>query len=95
MTYVYEPNDDDANFTNSSGGRGHLGVRGDVRIGGRTYGAGSSTLAANYYPDFGEMMINVDQGSFYADADDDFRSFRNIVTPAFFAIAASLVATSG
>lgn len=80
VTYVYEPKDDDANFTNSSGGRGHLGVRGDVRIGGRTYGPGSSTLAANYYPDFGEMMINVDQGSFYADADDDFRSFRNIVT---------------
>jgi serralysin len=79
VTYVYEPNDDGANFTNSSGGRGHLDVRGDVRIGGRTYGPGSGTLAANFFPDFGEMMINVDQGSSYADADDDFRSFRNII----------------
>lgn len=79
VTYVYEPNDDGANFSNGSGGRGKLGVRGDVRIGGRTYGPGSGVLAANYYPDFGEMMINVDQESYYADPAQDFRTFRNII----------------
>lgn len=79
VTYVYEPKDDGADFTNAASGRGKLGVRGDVRIGGRTYGPGSSVLAANYYPDFGDMMINIDQGSFYSDDDDDFRSFRNII----------------
>lgn len=79
VTYVYEPNDDGANFSSGNGGRGQLGVRGDVRIAGRTYGAGSSVLAANYYPDFGEMMINIDQGSYYTDPADDFRTFRNII----------------
>ncbi|MBA4104375.1 MAG: hypothetical protein C0485_01355 [Pirellula sp.] len=79
VTYIYEPKDDGAFFSSGNGGRGQLGVRGDVRIGGRTYGPGSSVLAANYYPDFGEMMINVDQGSYYADPANDFRTFRNII----------------
>jgi serralysin len=79
VTYVYEPKDDGATISGSVGGRGHLGVRGDVRIGGRSYGPDSSTLASNYYPDFGDMMINIDKGSFYANPANDFRSFRNII----------------
>ena len=41
----------------------HFGVRGDIRIGGKSYGEGSSILASNYYPDYGEMMLNTDRAS--------------------------------
>ena len=75
LDYVYETNDDGLTFSQSNGGV--AGLRGDVRIGGRTYGAGSPTLASNFFPDYGEMMINTDKGSFFDNGPNNFRSFRN------------------
>jgi len=77
VTYVYEPNDNGVSFTSGSSGRGVLGVRGDVRLGGKSYGAGSNTLASNFFPDFGEMMINTDQASFFTSSSNSYRRFRN------------------
>ena len=75
LDYVYEPADDGASFT--VGNFGLLGVRGDVRIGGRPYPSSSSTLAANYYPDYAEMLINTDRGSYFDSTANNFRAFRN------------------
>jgi len=75
LDYVYQSNDDGANF--STGNSGSLGVRGDMRIGGRTYGAGSTTLGSNFFPDYGEMMINTDKGSSFDNSQNNFRLFRN------------------
>lgn len=77
LDFVYEPNDDGVNFSNSSSARGLLGVRGDIRIGGRTYGDGSTTLASNYFPDYGEMLINTDRGSYFDNTPNNYRGFRN------------------
>jgi hypothetical protein len=85
VTYVYEPNDDGItspfprSFSNAQAAAGILGTRGDVRIGGKTFGEGSSTLAANFYPDYGEMMVNTDQASFLTmpGLNNDYRAFRN------------------
>jgi autotransporter-associated beta strand protein len=77
VTYVYESHDDGVAFNNSSSAWGELGVRGDVRLGGRSYTAGSSTLASNYYPNYGEMMINVNQVGYLHNAANDYRGFRN------------------
>lgn len=78
VTYVYEPNDDGANFTSSTSGRGTLGVRGDVRIGGRSY-VSTSTLASNYYPSYGEMMFNTDRESWYSVTTNNNRRLRNVI----------------
>ena len=68
VSYVYEPNDNGANFSDSNFGRGVLGVRGDIRLGGKSFGAGSNTLASNYYPQYGEMLINTDQLNYLHNA---------------------------
>lgn len=78
ITYVYEPNDDGAAFSNSFAlGGGALGVRGDVRLSGKSYGPGSNTLATNYYPDHGDMMINTDKGDYLSNSASNYRRFRN------------------
>jgi serralysin len=76
VTYVYEPNDDGKAF-NQFSAAGALGVRGDVRLGGRSYGEGSNTLASNYYPSYGEMMFNTDRGVYFKNTTNNFRRLRN------------------
>ena len=78
VTYVYEPADDGAGI-NGFGAAGALGVRGDVRIGGMSYGAGSNTLASNFFPNNADMMINTDQVGFFTNASTSFRAFRNTI----------------
>lgn len=79
VTYVYEPKDDGRAFSNSNAARGVLGVRGDVRLSGKAYESGSSVLASNYYPDYGEMMINTDHSSFFLDSTNNNRAFRDVL----------------
>jgi hypothetical protein len=46
------------------GNAGQLGVRGDVRIGGRSIDAPSNVLAYNYYPSVGgDMVLDTDDAS--------------------------------
>ena len=77
VRYVYEPADDGADLGGGAGGV--LGVRGDIRLGGKSYGAGSNTLATNYYPQIGDMMINTDRTDFFTSGANSFRYFRNTI----------------
>ncbi len=64
--YVYEPNDDGGTFPVSrvtSGLSGSLGVRGDVRLSGVSIDGNSDTLAFNFYPNVGDMVIDTNDTS--------------------------------
>lgn len=78
LTYVYEPNDDGV-LTATYGNLGQLGVRGDVRIAGRTIDGNYGVLAFNFSPDSGDMVIDT-ADSFYEDRRNDDRGFRNTVS---------------
>ena len=55
ITYVYEPNDDGAEFPRE---RGLLGVRPDVRIGAHRIDGNYGMLAYNSYPTRGDMILD-------------------------------------
>ena len=80
LNFSYEPNDNGA--TLNGGGRGLLGSVADIRIGGRSIDGqtGSNTLAFNYFPNAGDMVIDTDNTNFF-DAND--RGFRNVVAHEF------------
>ena len=61
-SYVFE-NDDGAPFSSSPG---VLGVRGDIRISGRTIDGNFGILAYNFFPNTGDMVIDAPD-SFYSD----------------------------
>ena len=63
------------------GQAGELGVQADVRIGGHSIDgqAGSNTLAYNYFPGSGDMVIDTDNAAFYGNGSDDFRGPRNVL----------------
>lgn len=77
VNFVYEPNDDGVAFSQGFSARGVVGTRGDMRLGGKSYGSGSSTLASNFFPDYGDMVINTDQGSFFGNSANNYRALRN------------------
>ncbi len=75
VSYIEEV-DDGAVHPDSAG---LLGVRGDVRIGGRNIDGPSAVLAYNFYPDTGDMVLDTaDVGSF-ANASNGYRFLRNTV----------------
>ena len=61
--YLFEPNDDGATWPSSPG---ILGTRGDLRIGGCAIDGNSGTLAYNFFPNFGDMKIEVTDSFFNA-----------------------------
>jgi hypothetical protein len=76
ISYVYEPNDDGVTL---SGLGGVIGVRGDIRIGGKLIDGGpGGILAYNYYPNDGDMVIDTGD-SFYTNISGDSLGFRNTV----------------
>lgn len=83
ITYVYEPNDDGADFTTSTvGGNaapGILGVRPDVRIGGRPIDGNFGTLAFNFGAPNGEMVIDTNDNAFDG-MENNSRLFRNMLS---------------
>ena len=84
LSYVYEPNDDGsiAGLTNFGIQLtpGFLGVRADVRIGGRFVDGPSNVLAFNYFPEgSGEMVFDTTEGDLFGDAFGDFVLFRNVI----------------
>jgi hypothetical protein len=62
---------------------GVLGVRGDVRIGGRPIDGIGGVLAYNYFPDFGgDMVLDADgllNAEYFAHPAGDYRYLRNVV----------------
>ena len=79
LTYVYEPNDDNAVFVDSSGLRG---VRGDIRVVGHRIDGNSNVLAYNYSPDIGDMVIDT-ADNFYDNRQGGDLGFRNTITHEF------------
>ncbi len=75
-TYVYEPNDDGAAHITANG---LLGVRGDLRIAGAGIDGASGTLAFNYFPDDGDMVLDTDDGTFFSNSDNNHRALRNTI----------------
>ncbi len=60
---------------------GELGVVADMRIGGHSIDGriGSNTLAYNYFPNAGDMVIDTDNSTFYSSSTNNYRGLRNVV----------------
>ena len=79
LTFVYEPQDDGAAFSNiASTAPGVSGVRGDIRIGGHAIDGDSGTLAYNFFPNNGEMILDTSD-SFFADTSGNSLRLRNVM----------------
>jgi len=79
LTYVYEANDDGGTFSNiPTVNGGVLGVRGDVRIGGHFIDGNSGTLAYNFFPNTGDMVIDTGDNTYTNTTGTSLR-LRNIV----------------
>ena len=79
ITYQYEPNDDGAAFSNiTTVATGVLGIRGDVRIGGHAIDGNFNTLAYNFFPNVGDMVIDTTD-SFYNNAPSNSLGLRNML----------------
>ncbi|RMF81115.1 MAG: hypothetical protein D6744_07525, partial [Planctomycetota bacterium] len=74
VTFVEESNDDGADWPDSPG---VLGVRGDIRIVGLSQDGVGGVLAYNYFPDLGDMAIDVAEN--WSAAANDYRFMRNIL----------------
>ncbi len=64
LSFVYEPNDDGANFPFTAGSSG---TRGDHRIGGNFIDGNSNILACNYFPNSGDMILDTGD-NFYSNS---------------------------
>ncbi len=79
LQFVYEPRDDGAAYSDySSRAPGVVGVRGDIRIGGHTIDGPSGTLAYNFFPDNGEMVLDTSD-SFFFDTANNSLKLRNVM----------------
>lgn len=78
ITIVFEPNDDGAQLGSAPG---VAGVRGDVRIAGKSIdgASGSNILAYNYYPDNGDMVLDTDNLAFYSNSASNYLRLFNVV----------------
>ncbi|MEO1535194.1 MAG: matrixin family metalloprotease, partial [Planctomycetota bacterium] len=74
-TYILEPNDDNVTLFNSPG---VSGVRGDLRMGGKFIDGNSGTLAYNFFPQNGDMVIDTGD-NFYNNTQNRSRRLRNIL----------------
>lgn len=82
LTFVYEDDDDGQSILNTSGHfQGSLDTRADMRIGGHSIDgqSGSNTLAYNYFPNHGDMVIDTDNSNFYGSTSNNHRALRNVV----------------
>jgi len=76
VRYVYEPNDDSASFPSS---RGISGTRPDIRIGGHFIDGNSNTLAYNFFPNNGDMVIDTADNTF-TSTNNNSRFLRNTLS---------------
>ncbi len=76
LSYIYEPNDDGVNH---SGATGQLGVRADVRIGGKFIDGSGNTLAFNFFPTNGDMTFDTGDAAFYGRSAGNYLNLRNVI----------------
>lgn len=81
LTMVREANDDGATMGGSGAVRGSLGVRADMRIGGRFIDgqAGSNTLAYNFTPSNGDQVLDTGNFGFFSNSNNNYRGLRNVL----------------
>ena len=75
ITFVFEPNDDGANFPDAGG---VLGVRGDLRMAGGPIDGNSGVLAFNYFPNVGDMVIDT-ADNFYLNTTNNSQRLFNVL----------------
>ena len=98
LTLVYEPNDDGMDFTVFNNSRGQVGVRGDIRFGGRFIDGNSGTLAQARFPRNGDVTIDTGD-SFYTLRAFNSLGLRNVVAHevghslGFFTVAGHVVSS--
>ncbi|MEQ1904302.1 MAG: matrixin family metalloprotease [Pirellulaceae bacterium] len=78
LSYVFEANDDGAAIGTNTFPGGQVGVRADVRIGGKALDGNSNVLAYNYFPNVGDMVIDTND-NFYNDISSSSIRLRNVV----------------
>ncbi len=76
VRFVYEPNDDGAVVGPSAG---VLGVRGDVRIGGRVLSGPGGALALSNFPDSGDILLDTADIAYLTHPANNFLRLRNVV----------------
>ena len=75
-TFTYEPNDNGAQFQSSVGS---IGIRGDIRIAGENIDSAGNTLALTTPPDFGDILIDTSDGSYFSAGAPSHLGFRNTI----------------
>jgi len=73
---------DDGTPYSSVNANGVLGVRGDIRIGAHIIDGDYGTLAYNWFPDFGDMVIDssdLGPGGYMSDTSDNSLKLRNVM----------------
>src|SRR5262249_55619955 len=77
LTYVFEPNDDGATINGTGGDPvGLLGVRPDLRLGGKPLDGDFNVLAYNYFPNSGDQVLDTND-SFFTDTSGGSLRLRN------------------
>jgi len=75
LNFVFEPNDDGAPLFDAPG---VLGVRGDLRMAGKSIDGNSGILAYNFFPQVGDMVVDT-ADNFYADISNDSQKLFNVL----------------
>ncbi len=83
LTFTYITQDDGAAMR--SGNIGIAGQRADIRIMGKSVDgqSGFNTLAYNYFPNFGDMIVDTDNIAYFTQSSNSFRPFRNTIMHEF------------
>ena len=76
MSFEYEPADDGVTHGTVSGA---LGTRGDVRIGGVNVDGSGDTLAYNFFPNNGDMVLDTAESAFFGNPSGGFLRLRNTI----------------
>ena len=82
LTIEFEPNDDGVTFSNRNSAAGRLGVRGDIRFGGRAIDGDFGVLAFAVFPTAGDVTIDTDD-SFYSNVRTNSLGLRNVIAHEF------------
>ena len=77
ITYRYEPNDDGRAISGLNPGQ--TGVRGDLRLCGHPIDGDGSTLAYNFFPNHGDMVIDTSDG-WFEDLSGNSRRLANTIS---------------
>ncbi len=80
LSFDYEPNDDGISYVvnTNQAPLGLVGTRADIRIGGKALDGNGGTLAYNYFPSVGDMVIDTND-NFYDNTTSDSQVLRFIL----------------